>query len=198
MALREQKKVQTRDALFNAAVALFVERGYDGTTMDDIAERALVSRATAFTYFPKKEDLLLEWAVRRRQAVSAQSGQAPEERGHPDQIKKVVMALADAYGRDKAGRAFVVAWLSTGSPLRSEAWVSADVLSELVRAGQAAHVLRRDVDRQVAGRLLLNAFLGVLYQWASQSRSAAWLRREVDAELSVILDGLTASVSHLG
>jgi AcrR family transcriptional regulator len=56
--LRERKKRQTRDALTRAALELFAERGYDETTLAEIAEAAGVSTRTIFAYFPGKEDIL--------------------------------------------------------------------------------------------------------------------------------------------
>jgi AcrR family transcriptional regulator len=56
--LRERKKLQTREALTYAALELFVERGYDETTLAEIAESAGVSTRTIFAYFPGKEDIL--------------------------------------------------------------------------------------------------------------------------------------------
>jgi AcrR family transcriptional regulator len=55
---RERKKQQTREAIARAALALFVERGYDATTLAEIAEAAGVSTRTIFAYFPGKEDIL--------------------------------------------------------------------------------------------------------------------------------------------
>lgn len=56
--LRQRKKLRTREAIIQAAYELFIEKGYDSTTMDDVAGRAEVSRSTLFRYFGSKEALV--------------------------------------------------------------------------------------------------------------------------------------------
>ncbi len=52
---RAQKKQETTNALIEAADKLFQERGFDATTVEDIAAAANISRRTFFRYFPTKE-----------------------------------------------------------------------------------------------------------------------------------------------
>jgi AcrR family transcriptional regulator len=56
---RERKKAQTRRALTKAALDLFLERGFDATTIEDIAESADFHRATFHRLFASKEDVAM-------------------------------------------------------------------------------------------------------------------------------------------
>jgi AcrR family transcriptional regulator len=57
--LREQRRAETQRLIQAHAVRLFAARGYDGTTVNDVAEAAGVSAMTVYRHFPTKEDLVL-------------------------------------------------------------------------------------------------------------------------------------------
>ncbi|MGY2888656.1 AcrR family transcriptional regulator [Bradyrhizobium sp. USDA 4524] len=59
--LRARKRQETRERLTKAAMMLFLERGFEATTLDDIVAAADVSRRTFFHYFASKEDVVLAW-----------------------------------------------------------------------------------------------------------------------------------------
>lgn len=69
---RERRKVQTRQALADAALELFLENGYDRVTVAQIAEAADVSLATLFKHVPDgKEALIFDDGTERREAMVA-------------------------------------------------------------------------------------------------------------------------------
>ena len=55
--LRERKKLQTRQRIFDVAQGLFVEKGFERVSVAEVARAADVSEVTVFNYFPSKEDL---------------------------------------------------------------------------------------------------------------------------------------------
>ncbi|WP_084468877.1 TetR/AcrR family transcriptional regulator [Nocardiopsis trehalosi] len=59
LGLRERKKRRTRQAISDAAIALFLESGFDRVPVAAVAAAAEVSKPTLFAYFPTKEDLVL-------------------------------------------------------------------------------------------------------------------------------------------
>lgn len=58
---RERKKERVRRRLYQAALELFPERGYDGTSVQEICDRADVAKGTFFNHFPSKEHVLLAY-----------------------------------------------------------------------------------------------------------------------------------------
>lgn len=58
--LRERKRLALRESLSDLATAMFMERGFDQVTVDDIAAAADVGRKTVFNHFPRKEDLFFD------------------------------------------------------------------------------------------------------------------------------------------
>ena len=104
IGLRERKKVQTREELLGAAWRLFADKGYDATTVDEIAEVAEVSRRTLFRYFPSKESLVFydtDEALERFQA--ALDDPAGADGSAFGAVRHALEALAAEYTDDRDG-----------------------------------------------------------------------------------------------
>ena len=57
MGLREINAARTRELIVDGALELFFERGYDATTMEDIAGHVGIGISTLYRYFPTKDQL---------------------------------------------------------------------------------------------------------------------------------------------
>jgi len=82
VTLRQRHADRTRAAIVSAALELFRERGFQGTTIDEIAERADVGSRTFFRYFPTKEAVLFADAVAQRERMAQQLAARPPDE-HP-------------------------------------------------------------------------------------------------------------------
>jgi AcrR family transcriptional regulator len=80
--LRERKKARTRAAIQRHAIRLFRERGYEETTISQIAEAVEISESTFFRYFPTKESVVL-WDAFDPAVIAAFRAQPPEVRALP-------------------------------------------------------------------------------------------------------------------
>jgi AcrR family transcriptional regulator len=96
---RERKRRQTRGRIEHAAMALFLDRGFDQTTIEDITEAADVSKRSFFDYFPSKEDVVFAWqdsfADDLANAVAARPVGEPLVRVVEEALGAAVMAAFD-------------------------------------------------------------------------------------------------------
>jgi AcrR family transcriptional regulator len=92
--LRERKKRETREALTCAALELFAERGYDETTLAEIAEAAGVSTRTIFAYFPSKEDILFSTMQTLRDALARALAERPAGTDALSALREFILSSA--------------------------------------------------------------------------------------------------------
>lgn len=59
MSRRERKKEETRSSIIDCAIGLFKTKGFQQTSMEEIAEQSDVSKGTLYNYFPDKESILV-------------------------------------------------------------------------------------------------------------------------------------------
>lgn len=96
LGLRERKKRRTRRALGEAALRLFDEKGYDATTVADIAAAADVSRRTFFSYFPSKEDVLFADTDERLDLMRTAWSALPDGTRPVDAVRRVIAEVFDS------------------------------------------------------------------------------------------------------
>ena len=111
VGLRERKKARTREALHDAAMDLFSRQGFDGTTVEEIADACEVSPRTFFRYFPTKEDVLFGDSEQRSSALIETLAAQPLDLAPLDAIHAAMRRVAFNYIEERhvlAARAQVV------------------------------------------------------------------------------------------
>ncbi|NEK39158.1 TetR family transcriptional regulator [Rhizobium leguminosarum] len=99
---RERKRRQTRERIEQAAMTLFLQRGFEATTIEDITEAADVSKRSFFDYFPSKEEVVFAWqdafADRLMAAVAARPADESSVAAVEAAITATVIAAVDEPG----------------------------------------------------------------------------------------------------
>src|SRR5262249_60240363 len=96
-SVRERKKARTREALQEAAIARFARQGFEGATVEEIAEACEVSPRTFFRYFPTKEDVLFADAEGRRERLLAVIAERPADEPAFGALRAAMAVLATDY-----------------------------------------------------------------------------------------------------
>ncbi len=176
------------ERLRHAALALFAERGYSATTVDDIAARAGVSQRTFFRHFPDKEEVLFSADERLLQVLVAGVRAAANGANAAELLRAGLLALAGELQPQREAlrvRARVLASdiALQGRDLAKQARWSATVADEITARGVPA----------VTAALLAAAGAG-----AFRVAYAGWLtdaaRTDLATRVSRALDDLTAAL----
>ena len=187
---RERKRQDVRDRLYQAARDLFVARGFETTTMDEIAAEADVARATVFNHYKTKAAFLEEWGRQRRTKVAAAlAAEQADDLGTADQVRRYLRELArlNVESRDETA-ALIDASMRYGDPLRGPA-LEIELTKTLDRGRQIREV-RPDVDPAVAGRLLAAGYFSTVLHWVHDDPAPFDLTEQLDDMASLVLHGL--------
>jgi AcrR family transcriptional regulator len=95
--LRERKKTKTRSDIIKAATKLFVSKGFDQTTMDDIATAAEVSRSTLFRYFGNKEAMVFPHQDERLGIFIEIVSERPNDESPFETVRRGLLHLAEVF-----------------------------------------------------------------------------------------------------
>jgi AcrR family transcriptional regulator len=189
----ERKKEETRQRIISVAIDLFNRQGFDGTTVEQIAEEADVAKGTIFNHFPAKEAIIHEYvqiAVRdtgaeavgklerlpdtrsRLTVLLCQSLQWFENNLHEDILKKYMVYMMqrslEALGNENMRSGFN------------------NILTPVIRIGQEDGEIRRDIPAEELSNHLEWLSASIIIVWlAFPERSLTdILDREIDLFLS--------------
>lgn len=189
---RERRRLQAKQRLYDCALALFTERGYEATTIEDITEAADVSRGTFFNHFQRKEDLVSLWGAKRRERLSEyiDAVRTTSPNGVVTDLEYCMRALGRMNEEEwPTTRTMLLAWVRAGRPMLEEPH-AATIFAQIVQAGRARGEVSPDIDPDRTGNLLRDAYLGTLYRWTAHDEPPGSLVDELMSVLHTILSGV--------
>jgi AcrR family transcriptional regulator len=190
---RERRTVETREALFRAALDLFARKGFTETTVEDITEAADVGKGTFFNYFPSKDHILL--AFGEMQLAKLES--AVEEARHtgepmPQFLRSLGIRMTQEPTRHPGIiRTLLQAYLST-TPVRAamldlQKRVHA-LHTEIVLIGQERGEIRKDLPASEIAHVFRQTIFGTLLIWSLNGDAS--LHARMESAFNVLWSGL--------
>ncbi|HEU5211259.1 MAG TPA: TetR family transcriptional regulator [Gaiellaceae bacterium] len=190
VGLRERKKLQTREALRRAAWALFAERGYDATTLADIADAAGVSTRTIFAYFPSKEDIVFCEFESMRGALAVALAERPAGQDALGALRDFIVSSA----HEKADGEGIEQVIAADETLRSHKRARIAEFQDIVAAAIAEDLGAGpdDLRPQVAAASLTAAFEVLEREGGGKPHDAADVAAAIDPIIAFVRAGLNA------
>jgi AcrR family transcriptional regulator len=158
---RSRKRLATRQKISDIATALFIQRGFDQVTIDDIAEAADVSRMTVFNHFARKEDMFFDLDDEGREDLMASLHNRAKSVSLVESVRLFAYwAVAEKrpYVRFAApGTEKFLKAVQASEPLKARARAIRDELTDLLTQGMAAAAGRSlpDPEAGLAASLLV-------------------------------------------
>lgn len=175
LTLAERKRQLVRDELAEAALRLLAERGFEETTVDDLAAAAGVSRRTFFRYFASKEDVVISSVVVVCEGIVAEVAARPADEPAPLAIREAVKTVTlEDFAEDREKSVALIRHTQNIPALRARFAERQDLLRDdlaAVLARRAGRDTPAPRDQFAAGIGLL-AFVGALQSWAASDGRA--------------------------
>lgn len=173
--LRQRKKLKTQKMLEQVAEKLFLARGYDETTVDDIADYAEVSRRTVFRYYQSKDDIVFSLAGISSEWLGELVRTQPSDLSDWNCVCEAIHTLIRRF-EENGDRSYRLFLLIEGSPsLRSRSIAVADEWAQAMGEALVTRHLRpsKSVRLRCAllARIVVQVFRTSMQAWAAQENA---------------------------
>jgi AcrR family transcriptional regulator len=189
--LRERKKVRQRDEIMKVGLELFRQRGYQRTTVQEIARRAEISLPTFYNYFRSKDEILRQFAL---------TGWAPvllpmlaSEESVPVRLRRFFRGLAEHLMEDRKIW-FALAISNAYNPIRDPELLTSEqagtrLMEALLREGQRRGELSKSFSATRLASVLEGTMLRACIEWGASFPKPHDLRETIAESLDFFLRG---------
>lgn len=170
---KETKGVRTKRQLYQCAMKLFRERGFDRVSVDEIVREAGMAKGTFYIYFNTKSDIILEMLRQYDTYYDQIMAGLPDDLSIDEQMEEIVKGACrfteEVIGLDLI-RVLYVKQLTEGQEhpgLLNEDRALFRILSELLTEGQRAGIYDPALDVPDTTRLILHGIRASFFEWCS-------------------------------
>jgi len=191
---RSRRALANRERLYEAAISLFEQRGFQHTSMDEIAKAAGMARASAFNHFPSKLLFLAEFFHRFTGEVIDAASSAKIS-GFRNQLEALFAAIGPIAHANKPIMREITALTMGHGPLAPvESEVDDEMLNffrAIVVQGQANGEVDPEWDQDFLAELMLGLLTVTANDWVNLGQERS-LQKELSMRFEVLLQGMAA------
>lgn len=194
---RQRKKAKTKEEIFNTAIELFLEKGYEKTTIEEITEKADVAKGTFFNHFPSKDAILFYLGEKRNDLLDKI---LQEQLKNIESAKEKLFAYFKILARfneeeKEITRLTITEVFKSMIPLEPEGAGERSivkfhsVLSEIIEEGKQRDEFRTDLNTGHVADILVGIYFFTLFSWVDEKLTHS-LTDEILARVEILLNGV--------
>ena len=194
---RELAKVERKERLYEAALALFRSQGYEATTVDQITQRAGLAKGTFFNYFPTKDAVLRYLGTRGEVGRLGTATLSGANGSAVARLKRLMTALAVSLQKDRELVCLIFErGISVPDLLAGEAggFSLQNIASLMIRQAQRNGEINVDLDPDMLAAALDALYLQQLVRWCAADAPYD-LTERVTGIVDLLLLGISAGTA---
>ena len=193
-SLREKKKIETKNKIFEVSGRLFKKKGFDNVTVDEITKEAGIAKGTFFNYFPTKLSLL-RYFEKLKEKLTYDRVKKETARSIPakEKIKNIMVFVAKSNEKDKElTKLLVFEYIKyTGSRAEDEGTSQgfSKVLYHLLGEGARKGEVQSDIDLEKASENLAAVYFQSLIKWLRSDTDYSF-SEDISERIDMIFEGI--------
>jgi TetR/AcrR family transcriptional regulator, cholesterol catabolism regulator len=163
--------MQTRQKIFDTAIKLYMKKGYEKVTVDEICKNSGFSKGAFYNYFNSKDQVIYEHFIKIDKYYEEAFKRFPQDASSQDKLDLFVREIT-TYICENYGKAIMkVIYQSQLGPSKKTSPISNQkralyrIINAIVLEGQGEGKIRSDLDSLIVTERIVNCIRGLLYDW---------------------------------
>jgi AcrR family transcriptional regulator len=183
--VRERRKKELKELIFQKSVELFAEKGFDQVSVDEITKACGVSKGTFYNYFPSKQAVLLYLGSSQMELVLQAIEESSGDEDLKERLLKVFGGLFSRLGEKTELMKLVMRQFLNSSTLMSEEY------NTIVSFHQSlVKLLTETCNLQEAASLLIACYFQLVMTWLSSDLEISVIQTSFEEQLNIIWEGI--------